>query len=74
MHKLKVKGDNYRWTNKGEEGNWTFEISCDLINKKGDGFTQNDKWWFIDIADIVKPLDDPQVLKVTSNRIKYIFF
>ena len=70
---LKVKGDNYRRTETGEEGNWTFEIGCDLFSQKGNAFTESDKWWLIDMQDIFKPLNDPLVVKVTSNRIKYIF-
>ena len=70
---MKVKGDNYRCTKTGEKGNWTFEIGCDLFNKKGDAFTESNKWWLIDMQDIFKPLNDPLVVKVTSNRIKYIF-
>ena len=70
---LKVKGDNYRRTREGEDGNWTFEIGCDLFKRKGDAFTESDTWWLIDVVDIIKPLNDPQIVKVTSNRIKYIF-
>ena len=70
---LKVKGDNYRRTREGEDGNWTFEIGCDLFKRKGDAFTESDTWWLIDMVDIIKPLNDLQIVKVTSNRIKYIF-
>ena len=52
-----------------------FEIGCDLFTKnlKGDAYKEMDKWWLIDTADVIKPLEDPKVVKVTSNRSKYIF-
>ena len=52
-----------------------FEIECDLFTKnpKGDAYKEMDKWLLIDTGDIIKPLEDPEVVKVTSNRSKYIF-
>ena len=70
---MKVKSDNYRCTKGGQDGNWTFEIGCGLFKRKGDAFTESDTWWLIDMEDMMHPLKDPQVVKVTSNRIKYIF-
>ena len=51
-----------------------FEIGCDLFTKnpKGDAYKEMDKCWLIDTGDVIKPLEDPEVVKVTSNRSKYI--
>ena len=42
-----------------------FEIGCDFFmkNPKGDAYKEMDKWWLIDMADIIKPLEDPEVVK-----------
>ena len=36
-------------------------------------FTESDKWWLIENDDFWGKLNDPQVVKVTSNHMKYIF-
>ena len=52
-----------------------FKIGCDLFTKnpKGDTYKDMDKWWLIDTSDFMLKLDDPEVIKVTSNQSKYIF-
>ena len=72
---LKVKGDNYRRTKKGEAGNYTFEVGFDLFSKnpKANMYKQLDKWWLVDSSDIVKALPDPKIVKVTSKRFNYVW-
>ena len=72
---LKVKGDNYRRTKEGEIGNYTFEVGFDLFtrNPKGGQFKELDEWWLIDMADIVKELPDPIIVKVTSKRCNFVW-
>ena len=50
-----------------------FEIGCDLFTKnpKGDVYKEMDKWWLINASDFMEQIDDPEVVKVTSNRSKY---
>lgn len=52
-----------------------FEIGLDLFTKTGHGnaYKQMDKWWLLDVEDIISKIDDPEIIKVTSNRIKYVF-
>ena len=57
----------------GEPGNYTFELGCDLFTRKGDGYLIMEKWWMIDSTDILGELEDPKIVKVTSNRCKYVF-
>ena len=33
-----------------------------------------DKWWLIDMADVINPLEDPEVVKVTSNSQRSLNF
>ena len=72
---FKVKGDNYRRTKGDEEGAYTFEIGCDLFTKnpKGDTYHEVDKWWMMDVGDIVQEMNDPVVVKITSKRCNFIF-
>ena len=72
---LKVKGDNYRKTRPGEDGSFMFEVGCDLFvkNPKGDSYKEMDKWWLLDIDDVVKEMSDPVVVKVTSKRCNFLF-
>ena len=52
-----------------------FEIGCDLFTKnpKDDAYKEMDKWWLINASDFMEQIDDPEVVKVTSNCSKYIF-
>ena len=72
---MKVKGDNYRSTKEGEVRNYTFEVGFDLFmrNPKGGQFKELDEWWLIDMADIVKELPDPIIVKVTSKRCNFVW-
>ena len=67
---LKVKGDNYK---RSEEGRFTFELGCDIFTRKGDAFKMEEKWWLIDTYDFCGKIREPVVVKVTANRIKYVF-
>ena len=51
------------------------KIGCDLFTKnpKGDAYKEMDKWWLIDASDFMEQIDDPEVIKVTSNQSKHIF-
>ena len=67
---LKVKGDNYK---RCQGGGFTFELGCDIFTRKGDAFKIEEKWWLIDSDDFCGKIRDPEVVKVTANRIKYVF-
>ena len=32
-----------------------------------------EKWWMIDSVDMLQEMEDPKIVKVMSNRCKYIF-
>ena len=70
---LQVKGDNYKRCEEGKEGAYTFELGCDIFTRKGDAFKIEDKWWLIDTYDVCGRIREPVVVKVTVNRIKYMF-
>ena len=70
---FKVKGDNYRRTKSTEAGSFAFEIGCDLFVKKGENYTEMDKWWLLDVDDMMKEIEDPVVVRVTSKRSNFIF-
>ena len=66
---LKVKGDNYKKIDDG----YTSEVGCDIFVKKGDSYKIEEKWWLFDTCDVMKEIAEPTIVKVTANRIKYIF-
>ena len=71
---VKVKGDNYRRARDEEPGNYVFEIGCDLFTKADkEGYKKMEEWWLIDLDEFINPIDDPVIVKVTANRVKYIF-
>ena len=42
-------------------------------NPKGDSYKEMDKWWLLDLDDIVKEMNDPVVVKVTSKCCNFLF-
>ena len=69
---LKVKCDNYK---KNDDGSFGFELGFDLFTQTGRSGTYKpmDEWWMVNTIDIIKRINDPQIEKVTSNRVKYHF-
>ena len=44
-----------------------------MFAKKGECYKPMEKWWLIDSDDVLQPIEEPVIVKVSANRIKYMF-